>query len=280
MSKDKGFKSHNMELMDEALNKSLLADYDKYFNTVEKFNAVICMLDILGYKDMMIERKLEDLSELYLKTLDDTVYGCNSILDHQLEKYKRHSDFKGKVYHLEWFQFSDTILLYLRCDENSTFLNHIPKYRLFGMTSYLPILFAHCLQKGIILRGAVAYGEVMINKYKSFIVGKPIIEAYELEKKQKWAGISLCESADQFTKADKFEDYEGAPGIVKYDVPFENEAKNLSVCAWYWQHSEEPDWDKLFNSDKPDVIRKKENTKKFYGTHTINLHYTNKNDNA
>lgn len=271
MSKDKDFYSHNLKLIDSVLQKSLMEDYDRMFNAAEKFNAVICLLDILGYKDMMMERNLEEISKLMLKTLDDTVSGCNGILNHELEKYKKHFDFDGKVMHMEWLQFSDTILLYLRCDENSKFLSHIPKYRLFSMTFYLPILFANCLRNGILLRGAVSYGEVMVNKYKSFFIGKPILEAYELEKKQKWAGISLCESVNQFTKADKFEKEDGAPSIIKYDVPFENETKNLSVSAWYQQQSEEIDWDKLFNSNKDDVIIKKENTKKFYDEHTTNV---------
>jgi hypothetical protein len=252
---------------DELNRKEIENQYSELFERAEKFDAVIALIDILGYKNMIMERSLEEISDLMLKTLDSTVSDCNSILNHKLEKYKRHSDYQGEVIHMEWLQFSDTILLYLRCDEDSKFLLHLSKYRLFSMTDYLPILFAHCLQNNILLRGAVAYGEVMINKYKNFFIGKPIVEAYELEKKQKWAGISLCESAEQFTKADKFEKQDGAPSIIKYDVPFHNETKNLSVSAWYWQVLEEINWDKLFYSKKADVIIKKENTKKFYDKH-------------
>jgi hypothetical protein len=51
------------------------------------------------------------------------------------------------------------------------------------------------LRKQSEVRGGISFGEAYIDEEESVFVGKPIVEAYQLEKSQQWAGVALMEKA-------------------------------------------------------------------------------------
>ncbi len=66
------------------------------------------------------------------------------------------------------------------------------RYQVFDMYfRSLTYLFQRALKNGIPLRGAVAYGNVIINKGEGIFLGKPIVDAHKLEEAQDWLGIAI-----------------------------------------------------------------------------------------
>ena len=46
------------------------------------------------------------------------------------------------------------------------------------------------MMAGRMIRGGISFGEAYINEEESVFVGKPIVEVYQLEKSQQWAGVA------------------------------------------------------------------------------------------
>jgi hypothetical protein len=56
------------------------------------------------------------------------------------------------------------------------------------------MMFCRSLELGLPLRGSLAVGPALFNRHSSTYLGTPLIEAARLEKKQRWLGVSLCQS--------------------------------------------------------------------------------------
>ena len=226
----------------------------------DKFTGAVAMLDILGFSDMITKMKLEDIRDLVVKTLLDAVRETNFILQHDFERIKHFSDYKGDILPLEWIYFSDTIFFYLKSDDKSSFGLHDPVQRVDSMIYFCSLFFRKCILNNLPLRGAISYGECLVSKYPAYFLGLPIVEAYKLEKKQKWAGITLYQSAVKMLNKSEIR-------ACLWDVPIEQEKQKLYVVNWPQSCYEEPNWDKCFNSAESDVIIKMKNTKDFFDSH-------------
>jgi hypothetical protein len=56
-------------------------------------------------------------------------------------------------------------------------------------------LMCESLSMNIPLRGAIALGDAVLDKETGFFIGKPIVEAHNVESGQEWIGLTLAESA-------------------------------------------------------------------------------------
>ena len=83
--------------------------------------------------------------------------------------------------------------------------------------------------KGILVRGAISFGELYINKSKNIIVGPGLINAYNLEKDAKYPRIvidrriipELFDSTDnfiQYINSDNFFERYGEFGRIQFDL--------------------------------------------------------------
>jgi hypothetical protein len=121
----------------------------------------------------------------------------------------------------DWF--SDTVLLYTREDTD----DHCRE--LCATVAWLT--FETMLRSDVRVRCGVAYGEAHIDEGNGIYVGRPIVEAHELEKAQIWAGGAFTESAvnrlPQIARGGKVFDW----FVVPYRVPLKMEggATNLAV---------------------------------------------------
>ena len=91
------------------------------------------------------------------------------------------------------------------------------------------------MMAGRMIRGGISFGEAYIDEEESVFVGKPIVEAYQLEKRQQWAGVALTEKAveriPERVRLGVFGDW----WVVPYDVPLkeDNTLQPLAV-NWTW----------------------------------------------
>lgn len=232
-------------------------------------NRTIAICDILGFSELVNNQKLDIV-------VDQALGWLHKALFHSLHKneFPEHApslaDFQNHE-HLGLAWFSDTLLLYSRDDS------------LEGIREIIQtvgwLLFETILGGGHTrLRCGISYGETYVDEVNGLYVGKPIVEAYQLEQSQEWSGAALTSSAvariPEMAQSGYYADWMVAP----WNVPLKGGlSKQMHVVDWTWgshlpnfelrwsrKDAEPPpeQWER-----RPDVCRKWQNTKKFHDQH-------------
>jgi len=162
----------------------------------------VAYFDILGYGRRIEKRSVEEefnIQDEFITRLEDFIKGTKNI-----EK-------------CELFNFSDTYILYIDDGSENSFIQII-------YNSLICMLLAAVKKIPYFpFRGAISYGDFLVNKERNVIVGEALREAYLLEKRQQWMGCCLSNSCYE-----KVKDYAGFKWfkdrgvLVKYKVPFKD----------------------------------------------------------
>jgi len=250
-----------------------------------KFSGAVAFFDILGFKDHF-ETSSNATELLDLEAIRDKVIGeliissqySYRIVQRDFDQFNHFSGIKHSV-RLGQLYFSDSLVLYLPLGQDLPFSS--PNTIIESMAYTCSLLIARSIWANIPLRGAISYGECIVSHDPVYVLGKPLIEAYELQERQLWAGAALTNSALQYYSASKDN------LVVDYEVPCrEGEKERLSVVNWpansmgpsvrtFVKGSEDtegpaPDWDVCFACKSKDesvrdkVREKKENTIEFF----------------
>jgi len=220
------------------------------------------MIDILGFSDLSRrespQRIFDEVFEPLVQVRRNAVAVAGALSGRREEVFT--------------LAFSDTILVYR--PERSDFripLDLPPQtcIKLVGAT------VADIIQKGlrrerpILFRGAIAWGECLINPVEPrCFIGAPIVEAYCLEREQEWAGAVLAPTAAAaLGEADDLT-------FVPYPVPLKNGRSMPDAMAVNWLHylgAQQARLDvlpppavDLSQEKRASVLRKQENTRAFY----------------
>lgn len=110
-------------------------------------------------------------------------------LDDANEDFHRQRGFGQNVERL-WF--SDTYIFFSQDDSAASFASVEATARHF---------FLALVQKGIPLRGAMAFGELYVDKENDIFFGKALVEAYRFGEHQDWIGFLLTPSTVDQMKA-------------------------------------------------------------------------------
>ena len=117
--------------------------------------------------------------------------------------------------------FSDTILFW--CNDEWEAVQ-----TLIGGAAYL---VAAAIDMRWPLRGALAYGECVLDRASRTFIGQPIIDAYEVEQSQEWVGAAVSSSVIAHpllgTPISRLED------VVEYSVPVKPKCQQLNY-ALHW----------------------------------------------
>lgn len=156
---------------------------DAHLSTVR----YVALLDILGFRDLMRKRSITkiatDVDKLFSRSGDHGLSWSSLKMTGRSCGVAR----AGRAH------FSDTILLWttpiLSEDEG-----HTATVLAFSRT--VADLVLHGFLSGLPLRGAIAYGECLIDEPKHLFIGQPIVDAYELETQQKWIGVAIHPNAE------------------------------------------------------------------------------------
>jgi hypothetical protein len=88
------------------------------------------------------------------------------------------------------------------------------------------------IEMRIPLRGATAYGEIVSDEEKRIILGQPIIDAYELEKRQEWIGIIFHPSTARYRLGDN--EPAATMWVRRHDVPMKcDKIESHLVLEWF-----------------------------------------------
>lgn len=138
---------------------------------------LFCFLDVLGFSNIVLHRGLESLYADYRELVDAA--------SDQRHDGLVFSSWQGTPYFgvekLESAYFSDTIVFW--CPWHPRHLQSL----CYSMMEVL----CRSVEIGLPLRGAISAGEAILDKEKSHFVGKPIVNAVEAEKVQRWIGVTL-----------------------------------------------------------------------------------------
>lgn len=228
----------------------------------------IAVCDILGFKNLVNNTPLKIV-------VNNALGWFRQALHHSIHK----NNFPKDVPSLKELQnqsnlgvawFSDTVLLYTKKDTNEC---------LQALLSTLGwLLFETIIEGTTRIRCGISYGEAYIDSENSIYVGTPIIDAYLLEKKQKWSGgaftVDGLKRLPDIAKSGKYV-YEWY--ITPYKVPLKD--KNFDTFAIDWtlsfhlptQIQKFLQWSKESQEPKPDdwekhsdICEKWKNTKEFH----------------
>jgi len=210
----------------------------------------IAFLDILGFKDLIENNKLDDIEKLY-DTLQKSVLYSFAISnpEHKLIN-------KGKVdlpsikeTNLNSLVISDSIIIWTDDDSQGSFFELILAVKYFMYFS---------MQSGFPLRGGISSGELVVKngrhekspKFNSYttLLGLSLTRAYILESKSEWSGCIIDEKCvEHFTNKLKSYDsntanlefFEEMDIIRSYKVPM----KSGPIKKYYtinWTHFNGP----------------------------------------
>ena len=142
----------------------------------------VAFLDILGFRDLVMRSSHSKIYDL----LTDLSKKRSSL--ESIENYtalpERFSD-AG----LYTASFSDSIFIF---SKNAS----VENFELFSlMTSWF---FAQVIEKQIPIKGAIAVGDISINKSNQIYFGQPIIDAFLLEEELSYLGVVCHNSIDEY----------------------------------------------------------------------------------
>jgi len=221
------------------------------------YTGAIAMIDILGYKDRLCKSSIEDIKQNIIDKLIRIIDTANTIVNRDRFRFNKFSN-DNTIYTtgLDYVFFADTMLLFIESDD-ACFINR-PENSINSLCYATSLILGKGFENYISLRGAISFGEFYIQKNPVIIIGKPISKISQLERTQDWAGVVLSDDLDKYDLFDSF--------ITKYAVPFkDNSIKEMRAINWV-RFINKPDFDLSFDSDRQDVIIKKENTRVFYNT--------------
>lgn len=190
--------------------------------------AYVLSLDILGFSKIVKNNRhnyLVDVFERFVNTyIADTA--CVNKL------YLREVDNKTTD-DLKTLFISDTIIIYSINAEIENFLK---------IVSLAQVVIANSFELGIPLRGCLTSGMLTVKHLKDndILFGKPIVDAYEFEKDQEWAGC--CVTSKCIETVERFHVDKNKPcmdwlmknkHLMKYDLPLKhNRKEKMHVINW------------------------------------------------
>ena len=141
-----------------------------------KTKRYVAFLDVLGFKDYVLRHSIDDVYKR-LQTL-------NGFRPEEGERdYDSDEEKRIKV-----SIFSDSIFIFTR-DDGFVTLRHF--------LSYVKRVLRMALRSEIPLKGAIAYGDIVVDEERNLFCGQPIIDAYLLEEDLQYMGVVFHHSFEE-----------------------------------------------------------------------------------
>lgn len=187
--------------------------------TIEGF---VALYDILGYKELIMNDDLDRVAQAYKRVKEMTT--TNTL------KYINYS-FNREI--IKVHIFSDTFLFYTYEVSDDAF------YALLAASHFM---FIAALWQRLPIRGATAVGNLYVSD--EIQIGKPIVEAYEKEKKQEWIGCWITQDCIDRISTKSRERHLRDHIIVKYPIPLKD-GKVGERYAFNWPYAFNPIADRM-----------------------------------
>jgi hypothetical protein len=161
------------------------------------------LFDILGFSNMVKNDQLKYVWKSYKDIKSSTTFikeNLESLLDR-------------KIVNID--TFSDTFLIYT-ADHRDKGQEDIDEY-FNAMLGVCDALFHSANSNRIPIRGAITVGELIVDE--GVLLGKPIVEAYEMEQNQNWMGCWISDAAFECVSKQLQDRHMNGNLILKYKIP-------------------------------------------------------------
>lgn len=177
------------------MNCNFLKLTHKDIKTIQGF---IALFDILGYSQWIKDYSIEKVVIDHKNIKHMVATNVESFLNHALgkEMIKVHS-------------YADTFLIYT---------NEISETSFKAIMAACGSMFEAAICFALPIRGAITLGEFYTSE--DMIIGEPIIEAFEKEKKQDWIGCWIMDACFDKIGQEEKRRYEVDKIVVRYSIPF------------------------------------------------------------
>ena len=170
-----------------------------------KRQCFVGLFDILGFKDLVKNHELDRVWRAY----DDVKTKTSNI------KYNLESLFQKKLITID--NFSDTFLIYTA--DHSEKENKDEYFK--ALMATCDALFHSANTNELPIRGAITVGELIVND--GVHIGKPIIDAYEMEQKQEWIGCWISDDVINALSSELKTRYLKGNNIIRYKIPLKSD---------------------------------------------------------
>lgn len=147
----------------------------------------VAFMDIMGFKERVFRDSHENVSKV-MEEIRKQTRKIKKEAKNKLEGRPRGWDTFGKTAIIPVI-FSDSIILFSSDKSKSAF-----EYLVFQTKRVM----YHALKNNIPIKGAIAYGEQTAAFKKSLYFGKPLIDAFELQKELFFYGVILHHTVQEY----------------------------------------------------------------------------------
>ena len=146
------------------------------------------LFDLLGFKALIEDHE---------HRLDELRHRVISAMASAIDEARRTRAYAGSG-QLGSSLFSDTLFLWIPTTSDCGATDTVER-----MCVIASLLLSRFMEAGLPIRGAVAVGECTASIDQpgetglpaTILLGRPVVDAYELERAQEWSGAALCSSA-------------------------------------------------------------------------------------
>lgn len=191
----------------------------KWTSTCKRF---VAYLDIMGFQDMVFRESHEEV----LETMEKFRLPIKKLKKEAKERLQGSASgwdlFENTV--IKPVIFSDSVLLFSSDDSLGSVENIVWQVR---------SVLSHALLNGIPIKGAIAYGEQTADFGKSLYFGKPLIDAWELQKELIIYGVVLHHTIEKYiVKNEWMEELLDGSSIIKYPTPLKQGIITHYLVDW------------------------------------------------
>jgi hypothetical protein len=190
---------------------------------IPKIKSFLALFDILGFKDLIRNDQLDHVYRVFLgvKDIKDNTKEMTEHLQALLEP--------GVV---TVVNYSDSFLIY-SLDINSIEQRRIDK-AFHALLAACDSLFIAANENGLPLRGSITAGDIIVSD--NVVIGKPVVEAYEMEQQQEWIGCWVSKNALDLLSKEALEEDIKERAIVEYKIPLKK-GNVEKMFAYNWTAS-------------------------------------------
>jgi len=163
-----------------AKSNKVIVKSNKWKTTTSRF---VCFIDIMGFKDLVSRSSHLEVFNLMSKLADEKKV-LETAFNNGVKK-----EYKDILYTTT---FSDSIIFFTKDGS---------KYSEIAIMIAITYLMEQAMSMGIPVKGAIAFGEMSVDKAEQIFFGQPLIDAYLLQEDVFYYGVVVHNTAEQkFTK--------------------------------------------------------------------------------
>lgn len=205
--------------MDLSQETHVIDSTTKDINDGKVFTA---FLDILGFKELVMNNTHSDLNEIFSNAISGTI--------DFIEKTSRET--------FDKFTMKESLFFLMVSDSIIIWTNDLSEISFLAIALATSQLTALCMSRGVPLRGGISTGDISVVRSGSSmnVFGNSIVNAYELENKQEWSGVIVSDSCINLGHVSNSEELKTLLEnrvIVTYEVPMKSgKIRPYHVCNW------------------------------------------------